>query len=215
MAHFFLFDLTAATPAFAGFDLFVGENGLVNGAPPLVVFGAVGEAFFIHFFENPLCPAVVFGVGGIKFSVPVYGDAETFALLFEVFDIDFGGFLRRSAGLDGVVLGGKAKSIPSDGVHDIKALLAVKASEGVGRPESFDVAGVESGARGVGELTSNVFFGFVAEIFGCVGFGFFPDFLPFWFYFRGVVSFHVYNSLFFDIFLNTRKMPPLGEEEFW
>ena len=117
-----------ATPAFAVFDLLVGENGLVDWAPPLVGFFLVGEAFLIELQEAPLGPFVVFGVGSIDFTRPVDVVAESLGLLAEVVGVGLGDCLGSGASLDGVVLGREAESIVTEGPQDVKTLLSVKTS---------------------------------------------------------------------------------------
>ena len=63
----------ATAPTLAILDLFVGEDGLVNRAPPLVRFFLVGEAFLVKLEEAPLGPFVIFGVGSVDFARPVDG----------------------------------------------------------------------------------------------------------------------------------------------
>ena len=57
-----------AAPTFAVFDLFVSEDGLVFGAPPLVGFLLVGETFLEELEEAPLSPLVILRVGGVDFA---------------------------------------------------------------------------------------------------------------------------------------------------
>ena len=105
----------ATAPTFAVLDLLVGEDGLVFGAPPLVGFFLVGEAFLEELEEAPLGPFVVFGVGSVNLAGPVDGVAEALGLLLEVGDIILSDVLWGGAGLDGVVLGGKAESVVTEG----------------------------------------------------------------------------------------------------
>ena len=56
-------DLAAAAPAAALLDLLVGEDRLVDRAPPLLAGASVGQAALVHEQEEPLGPAVVVGLG--------------------------------------------------------------------------------------------------------------------------------------------------------
>lgn len=179
--HFLFFDFRSAAPAVAVFDLFVGEDGLVNWAPPLVGFFLVGEAFFVELEEAPLSPFVVFGGAGVDFSAPVDGVTEFFELVAEVFDVSVGGDFGGGAGFDGVVFGGEAEGVIAEGAENVKTLLGVVASEDVDDGEVTDVADVEASARGVGEHFGEEFFGFFGGVVGLESFGVFPDFLPFGF----------------------------------
>ena len=105
----------ATAPTFAVFDLLVGEDGLVFGAPPLVGFFLVGEAFLEELEEAPLGPFVVLGVGSVNLARPVDGIAEAFGLLLEVGDIILSDVLRGGASLDGVILSREAESVVTEG----------------------------------------------------------------------------------------------------
>ena len=132
----------ATAPAFAVFDLFVGENGLVFWAPPLVGFFLIGETFFVKLEETPLSPFVVIWVGSVNFAVPIDGVAEALGLLAEIIDVDFGYFLRCSASFDGIILGGETKGIIAERAHDIVALLGIEACKDINNSEVTNVANV-------------------------------------------------------------------------
>ena len=101
------------------FDLLVREDGLVFGAPPLVGFFLVGEAFLVKLEETPLGPFVVLWVRGVHLAGPVDGVAEAFGLFSEIIDVLFGDFLRGGAGFDGVVFGGEAEGVVAERSEDI------------------------------------------------------------------------------------------------
>lgn len=105
----------ATAPTFAVFDLLVGEDCLVLGAPPLVGFFLVGEAFLEELEEAPLGPFVIFRVGSVDLAGPVDSVAEAFGLFAEVGDIILSDVLWGGAGLDGVILSGKTEGIVAEG----------------------------------------------------------------------------------------------------
>ena len=179
--HFFLFDFVAAAPTMAVFDLFVGKDGLVFGAPPLVGFFLVGEAFFVELEEAPLSPFVVLRVGSVNLARPIDGVAKAFGLFLEVGDIGFGDVLGCGAGLDGVVFSGEAESVVAEGAQDIKTLLTIESSKYIDDGKITDVADVKAGAGRIGEHFGEEHFGFTG-LFGCfVGLLGFPFSLPFGF----------------------------------
>ena len=177
--HFLLFDFVAAAPTVAVFNLFVGEDGLVHGAPPLVGFFLVGEAFFVELEETPLGPFVILRVGSVYFARPIDGVTEAFGLFAEISDVLFGDFLRGGASLDGVILGGKTKSVVAEGAEDVEALLAVKSGEDVDDGEVADMADMETGAGRIGEHFGEEHFGFVCVFGSLEGLLGFPFGLPF------------------------------------
>ena len=63
-------------PAAALHHLFVGQDGSAPGAPVDEGALAVGEAALQHFEEEPLVPAIVFGLAGGHFAVPIVTERE-------------------------------------------------------------------------------------------------------------------------------------------
>ncbi len=66
-----LADGTSAAPALAAGGLLVGEDELALGAPVDWRAGAIGEAAREELQEEPLVPAVIAGIAGDHFPVPV------------------------------------------------------------------------------------------------------------------------------------------------
>ena len=163
---------------------------MVFGAPPLIRLFLIGETFFEELEEAPLGPFVVFWVGSVDFARPVDGVAKPFGLFTEIGDILLGDFLWGGVGLDGVVLGGEAKSIVAERSKDIESLLGIETSEHINNSEVADMADVKTGARRVGEHFGEHHFGLAFFFGGLEGFGVLPDFLPFLFYFEWFVSIH-------------------------
>ena len=74
--------------------------------------------------KDPLCPVVVIGVRGSEFSCPVIAETEHLELRAIALDValcGYGGVLSR---LDGILLGGKPKSVVAHGVEHIVAAEA-------------------------------------------------------------------------------------------
>ena len=183
--HFFLFDFSAATPTMTVFDLFVREDGFVLRTPPLIRLFLIGETLFKEFQKTPLSPAIIVGVGGIYFAIPVDIIAETFELGAEIFDVGFGRDFRGDAGFDCVILGRETKSIIAKGTEDVKTLLGVETGQNIDNRKIADVSDVETGARGVRKHLSEEFFRlfrvkiFSGRVEGAKRFFGFPSFLPF------------------------------------
>ena len=173
------------------FDLFVREDGLVDWTPPLIRLFLVGEAGFEKLEETPLGPAVVFGVGSVYFPAPIYCEAKAFELGTEVVDVGFGGVFGRGAGFNGIVFGGETKGVVAEGAQDVHALLGVEAGESVDDGKIADVTDVEAGAGGIGEhFGDKEFFFFSVFVVGLKGGGVLPDFLPFLFNRKRVITIH-------------------------
>ena len=80
------------------------RDGQFGNGAGLVLLGVVVTVEQVE--EYPLGPAIVFGVGSVKFAVPVVAEAEAFYLAADVVDVVFGGDAGVGAGLDGVLFGG-------------------------------------------------------------------------------------------------------------
>ena len=64
------------TPAAAVHHLLVGEHGGAFGAPVDQRLFAIGQAALQHLEEEPLVPAIIFGIAGGDFAVPIVAEAE-------------------------------------------------------------------------------------------------------------------------------------------
>jgi hypothetical protein len=109
LLHLALGDGGAAALTGATDDLLVGEHGLAGGAPVYEAALAVGEAALVHEPEEPLCPAVVTGIGGGELAAPVVGEAKLGELPGEGLNVLGGGDSGRDASLDGIVFGGSTR----------------------------------------------------------------------------------------------------------
>ena len=197
LLHFFLFDFVAAAPTMTVFNLFVREDGLVDRAPPLVRLFLVGEPLFVKLQKAPLGPLIIFRVGSVDFAVPIDGVTEALSLLAEVRDVDFGDFLRGSAGFDSIIFRRETEGVVAERAHSIDALLYKETSETVDDGKVTNVANVEAGTGRVREhlgehhLWDARLFGGLERLF------LFPNFLPFCFDFERFVSIH--NILLYHI----------------
>ncbi len=100
--------------------------------------------------KNPLGPAVVLGVAAHGFAVPVPHGAHGAQLLAHVGDVAVGPLLGMDAALDGGILGGQAKGVEANRVHDVVAAHAQVAGACIGRRHCIPVANVQV-AAGVGQ----------------------------------------------------------------
>jgi hypothetical protein len=124
-------------------DLLVGQDGLKVGAPPYRSLVNIGEAVLKELKEDPLGPAVVTGVGGVYFTVPVDGETEALDLATEVLDVGLGGDGRVGPGLDGILLGRKTERVPTHGVQHVVTGGFLVAGQDVRGGVAFRVADVE------------------------------------------------------------------------
>ena len=131
--------------------LFVREHRAKRGAPVDRHLCDIGEPLLVELLEDPLRPAVVLGVGRVDLAVPVVGKAERADLLAEAVDVLLRGDCGMGAGLDGVLLGGKAEGVPSHRMQYVEALHPLVSAEDVGRGVSLGVADVQPCARRIRE----------------------------------------------------------------
>ena len=119
--------------------------------------------------KDPLGPAVVFGIGGVDFAVPVVAEAEHLDLPAKVGDVAFGGDTRMGVVLDGVLLGRETEGVPAHGMQHVDAGHAQVARDDVGGGVAFGVANVEASAAGVGEHVQDVGLGHLVGVGGIEG----------------------------------------------
>ena len=160
LAHGLADDFIAADFGFAVDDFFVREDGSKCWAPVDGGFRDVREAAFVELQEDPLGPLIIVGIRRVDLAIPVVTEAEGFDLTLEIGDVGFGGDARVCAGLDGVLLGRKAESVPADGVQDIKSVHALVTRDDVACGIAFGVADMQPLPRGIGEHVEDVVFGF-------------------------------------------------------
>ena len=144
-------------PAAAVHHLLVGQHGLVGLAPVHLGLFLVGQALLEQAGKEPLLPAVVGGVTGGQFAVPVVGKAQFAQLLAHVIDV-LGRPLRRwHIVLDGGIFCRQAKGVPAHGLQHVLALHALVAGDDIGNGVVAYVAHMQF-AAGVGEHGQTVEF---------------------------------------------------------
>ena len=144
-----------------------------------LLFGLVKVAVK-HFQEYPLGPSVIIRVGGVNFPVPVIAKAQRFDLAAHIVYVVSGRCFWDCAGLDGILLGRQAESIPAHRVQDVKTFGSFVPSNYVTCGITFRVANVQAGRTGIGEHIQHVEFGLGVVAVRCFeSFVFFPELLPF------------------------------------
>ena len=164
-------------PAAAIDHLLVGQHGGAFGAPVDERALAVGEAALQHLEEEPLVPAIVFGLAGGNFAVPIVAEGEAAMGLFHRGDILQGPLARRHFVGDGGVLRGESESVPAHGVQHVEAAHPLIAGKRVADGIVADVADVE-GAAGVGQHLQDVELRLGGILFGLVEIGVLPTVVP-------------------------------------
>ncbi len=157
------------TPATAVDHLLIGKDGSANGAPIDEGLFAIGEVFLPHAQKKPLVPAVVFGLAGGDFAVPIVSQSEPHQLLLHMRDIGVGPVGGMALVLDGGVFGGQAKGV-HPWVEHIVALHPLIAGEGVADGVVADVAHVQPAAR-IGQHLEDVVAGLGTVVEGPVEIG--------------------------------------------
>src|SRR5699024_1373906 len=142
------FGAATLTPALD--DLFVGQHGLVLGAPVDQAFLAVGQPTLEEPVEQPLVPLVVLGIAGVDTSGPVHADAVALERGRLGLDVAVGPLVGADVVPDRGVLGGQAEGVPPDGVQDVVPALEAITPDHVADGERLRVAHVQV-TGGVGE----------------------------------------------------------------
>ena len=182
LAHQAPLDRVAGLDVGAVLDLLVGEHGAQRRAPVDRHVGHVGEALLVELEEDPLCPTVVVGGGGVDLALPVVGEAEALDLLAEGVDVALGDGRRVQPLAHRGALGGQPEGVPAHRMEDVEALGALHPRHDVGRGVALGVADVEAGAGGVGEHVEHVVLGLRTQLLGVgrrpEGTALGPDLLP-------------------------------------
>ena len=162
----------------AGLDFLVGHGGLADGAPPLPVGIAIGEAAFVEQQKEPLGPAVIVGETTVNLAVPVERDTDQAHLAFIVGGVAVGERPRRLAHFDGFVLGRLTERIPAHRVQHRIAAHTHEAAIRVGGDIVATVADGETVAGGIGKEVEGVELGLVGVLARAVEAFCLPPLLP-------------------------------------
>ena len=125
-----------------------GDGQFFDGAALLLVFIEPGA---VKALENPLRPLVILGVGGVHFLFPVVGKAEALDLAAEIVAVLLGGNGRMGTGLNSVLFGRQAESVPTHRVEHVKTAAALVAANDIRCSVTFGVAHMEASATGIRE----------------------------------------------------------------
>jgi len=169
-------------------DFFVGQDDTELFAPVDIDLAHVGQAFFKHSEEDPLCPAEIVRVGCVDFTFPVIGKAHSLECFLEVPYIPLRCFSWMGSCFYGELLGWQAESVPSHRMQDIVAFAAMVAGHDICSGVPFQVAYMESGAAGIGEHVEHVIFWLALGVAGTECPVFCPVSLPFLFDVREIVT---------------------------
>ena len=101
--------------------LFIGEHRLIDRVPVHRGVLLVGQAGLQELQEQPLGPAVVIGVAGGQFPIPVDREAQLVELLPHGGDVLVGPGAGIHPPLDGGVLRRQAEGVPPHGVQHLAA----------------------------------------------------------------------------------------------
>src|SRR3712207_9177970 len=91
-------------------------------------FSFLGQAFFIQFCEDPLCPLVVIRISCIDLTIPVIREAKGIDLTFEVRNVFCCKLSRVISSIHRVLLSRQTKGIPAHWVENIVALCTLEAA---------------------------------------------------------------------------------------
>ena len=186
-------NLAAAAFAHAVDNLLVREHAFAGGAPVDGHLFFVGKAVLEQLEENPLCPLVIVGIGGVDLARPVERNAERLDLLLKAGDILLCHLSRVDVVLNGIVLGGQAERVPADGIEHVVALKPALARHDVERRIRARMADMKPLTGGIRELYQRVILRLFARIGRVENAGFLPLILPFFFdlfrfVFHGILS---------------------------
>ena len=165
------------TPAAAFHHLLVGQHGGALGAPVDQRLLAVGQAALQHLEEEPLVPAVIFGLAGGDFAVPVVAEGEAAVGLLHGRDVLQRPLARRPLVGDGGVFRGQAERVPAHGVQHVEAAHPLVAGQRVADRVVADVADVQR-AAGVGQHLQHVELRLGGVLLGLVEVGVLPALVP-------------------------------------
>ncbi len=151
------FDRCAGAPALAVDHLLVGQHGLVNRVPVDRRGLAIGQALVDQAGEQPLLPAVVVGIAGRQFAVPVIAETQTVQLSAHVGDVGVGPFCGGFGVLDRGIFRRQAKGVPTHRLQHVFAQQALIARNHVANRVVAHMPHVQL-AAGVGKHRETVEF---------------------------------------------------------
>ena len=132
LAQPLLADRLVTAPTIALLHLFIGQNSLAGGAPPLIGLGLIGQALPEQQAKQPLGPAVIGRICGVDLPRPVVGAGQELHLPPVGIGKNAGALLRMNGMIDGIVFRGQAEGIPAHGVEHIVAAHPLKAGINAG-----------------------------------------------------------------------------------
>ena len=178
LGEFTSFNQRARAPAAPCLNLFVGQNGHIDGIPVHHRVLAVDQPFFHHIEEKCLLLAVVFGVTGRKFAGPVEREPERHHLCLHVCDVLVGPFAGVDFAFHRCVFGRQTKGIPAHRVQYVVPRCHLIPRDHVAHCIVAHVAHVDAPRR-IGEHFQHVILGFIGAAIGFEQAGFGPSLLPF------------------------------------
>ena len=112
---------TFMTPAATIHYLFIGQHGSALWAPVHQRLFAVGQPFFQHAQEEPLVPAVVLGIAGGHFPIPVIGESKAAMGALHFLYVGKRPFARRALVGYGGIFRRQTERVPTHGVQHVVA----------------------------------------------------------------------------------------------
>ena len=156
LAQLALFHQGAGAPGAAlAIHLLVGEDGLIDRIPVDRRVLLIGEARLQELQEQPLGPAVVIGVAGGHFAIPVDREPELVQLLPHRSDVLVGPAAGIHTPFNGGVFGGQSEGIPAHRMQHLLAAQPLHPCHHIGDHVVAHMAHVQV-PRGVGEHRQRV-----------------------------------------------------------
>ena len=191
------FDLGITAPAAAVDHLLIGQYGDIVRAPVHRRGFLVHQPLLIQTQEQPLLPAIIVGIAGGQFPIPVIGQPQTFELTAHVVDVVAGPGRRGDLVFHRRIFRRQAEGVPAHGLQHVLALHALIAADHVADGVVAHVAHVQA-AAGIGEHGQAVEFLLLRIFHRLEGLLFFPVCLGLLFNIVGLVTgFHQLGSSLF------------------
>ncbi len=167
-------------PAAALDHLLVRQHRGALGTPVDQRLLPVGQPALQHLEKKPLVPAVVLGLAGGDFAVPVVTEGEAAVGLLHRRDVLERPLARRPLVGDGGVLGGQPEGVPSHGVQHVIPAHPLVARQRIADGVVANVPDVQGAAR-IGQHLQYVELRLSGILLGFVEIGVFPTRVPFQF----------------------------------